>query len=187
MERGRRHLQTAREELPERLSTGFERASKAALEQAGNLKRHYDFLVAAHDFQAKYEQVLSRAPELTERGRQFIARLDLAEKSERLRLTSANVLIWVARRLIDLLAHFLAGLQILYGALSRTTLWAFAEAMVAPTPVRGRQTSAFPSFQMALAASGLSEEREPAVALPVKLAVQASKAKSAPKRAAQPA
>jgi hypothetical protein len=184
MERGRRHLQTAREELPQRLSTGFERASKTALEHAGNLKRHYDFLVAAHDFQAKYERVLSRAPELTERGRQFIARLDLAEKSERLRLTSANVLIWVARRLIDVLAHFIAGLQILYGALSRTTLWAFAEAMVAPTPVRGRQTSAFPSFQMALAASGLSEEREPAVAPPVKPAVQASKAKSASKRAA---
>jgi hypothetical protein len=184
MERGRWHLQTAREELPQRLSTGFERASRTALEQAGNLKRHYDFLVAAHDFQAKYERVLARAPELTERGRQFIARLDLAEKSERLRLTSANVLIWVARRLIDLLAHFLAGLQILYGALSRTTLWAFAAAMVAPTPVRGRQTSAFPSFQMALAASGLSEEREPGVTPPVKPAVQASKAKSASKRAA---
>ncbi|HEY7644861.1 MAG TPA: hypothetical protein VH858_07475 [Hyphomicrobiales bacterium] len=178
MERGRRHLQTAREELPQRLSTGFERASKTALEHAGNLKRHYDFLVAAHDFQAKYERVLSRAPELTERGRQFIARLDLAERSERLRLTSANVLIWLARRLIDVLAHFIAGLQILYGALSRTTLWAFAEAMVAPTPMRGRQTSAFPSFQMALAASGLSEEREPAVAPPVKAAVQAAKAKS---------
>ena len=184
MERGRRHLQTAREELPQRLSAGFERASTAALERAGNLKRHYDFLVAAHDFQAKYERVLSRAPELTERGRQFIARLDLAEKSERLRLTSANVLIWVARRLIDVLAHFIAGLQILYGALSRTTPWAFAEAMVAPTPVRGRQTSAFPSFQMALAASGLTEELEPAVAPPVKPAVQASKTKSASKRAA---
>ena len=184
MERGRRHLQTAREELPQRLSSGFERASTAARERAGNLKRHYDFLVAAHDFQAKYERVLSHAPELTERGRQFIARLDLAERSERLRLTSANVLIWVARRLIDVLAHFIAGLQILYGALSRTTPWAFAEAMVAPTPVRGRQRSAFPSFQMALAASGLNEEREPAVAPPAKPAVQASKAKSASKRAA---
>lgn len=184
MERGRRHLQTAREELPQRLSAGFERASTAALERAGNLKRHYDFLVAAHDFQAKYERVLSRAPELTERGRQFIARLDLAEKSERLRLTSANVLIWVARRLIDVLAHFIAGLQILYGALSRTTLWAFAEAMVAPTPVRGRQTSAFLSFQMALAASGMSEDREPIVAPLEKPAVQAPKAKSASKRAA---
>ena len=184
MERGRRHLQTAREELPQRLSAGFERASTAALERAGNLKRHYDFLVAAHDFQAKYERVLSRAPELTERGRQFIARLDLAERSERLRLTSANVLIWIARRLIDVLAHFIAGLQILYGALSRTTPWAFAEAMVVPMPVRGRQTSAFPSFQMALAASGLSEERELAVAPPAKPTVRAPKAKSASKRAA---
>ncbi|MGB0086950.1 MAG: hypothetical protein WBP94_16450, partial [Rhodomicrobiaceae bacterium] len=158
MARGRRHLQQAREELPQRLSAGFERASAAARDSAAGLHRHYDFLAAAHDFQAKYEQLLRRAPEITERGRQFIARLDLAERSERLRLTSANAMIWLARRLIDGLALAIASLQRLHAALSQTTPWAFVAMMLAPAPVRGRRTSAFRSYGMALAASGLAEQ-----------------------------
>jgi hypothetical protein len=184
MERSRRHLQTAREELPQRLSAGFERASAATRESAGHLRRHYDFLVAAHDFQARYERVLARAPELTERGRQFIARLELAEKSERLRLTSANVTIWVARRLVDVLAHFIAGLQIIFGALSRTTPYAFIAALFAPAPMRGRLTSAFPSYRMALTASGLHEERTALEVQPAPRPVEPTKAKSASKRTA---
>ena len=159
MERGVSELRRAREELPRRLVTGFERASDAARQSATGLRRHYDFLVTAHDFQAKYEQTLRRAPQLTERGRQFIARMELAERSERLRLTSANLLIWLARQLATGLAYFIAGLQQLHAVLSETPPGALAAALVAPTPMRGRDVPAFRSFQMALGASGLSEQR----------------------------
>ena len=177
MARGRRHLQQAREDLPQRLSAGFERASAAARDSAAGLHRHYDFLAAAHDFQAKYEQLLRRAPEITERGRQFIARLDLAERSERLRLTSANAMIWLARRLIDGLALAIAGLQRLHAALSQTTPWAFAAMVLAPAPVRGRRTSAFRSYGMALAASGLAERPRPIAAAGPSARARASRQK----------
>ncbi len=159
MERGVGELRRAQEELPRRLVTGFERASATARQSASGLRQHYDFLVTAHDFQAKYEQALRRAPQITERGRQFIARLELAERSERLRLTSANVLIWLARQLATGLAHFIAGLQTMQAALSETPPGALAALLVAPTPVRGRHLPAFRSYQMALGASGLSEQR----------------------------
>jgi hypothetical protein len=166
MERGVSELRRAREELPQRLVTGFERASDAARQSASGLRRHYDFLVAAHDFQAKYEQTLRRAPQITERGRQFIARLELAEHSERLRLTSANFLIWLTRQLATGLAHFIAGLQQLHSVLIETPPGALAAALVAPTPMRGRHLPAFRSYRMALGVSGLSEPRPtlPAVA-----------------------
>jgi hypothetical protein len=161
MERGVSELRRAREELPQRLVTGFERASDAARQSASGLRRHYDFLVAAHDFQEKYEQTLRRAPQITERGRQFIARLELAEHSERLRLTSANFVIWLTRQLATGLAHFIAGLQGLHAVLSETPPGVLAAALVAPTPVRGRHRPAFRSYQMALGASGLTEPRAP--------------------------
>jgi hypothetical protein len=159
MERGVDELRRAREELPQRLVTGFERASGAARQSASGLRRHYDFLVAAHDFQAKYEQALRRAPRITERGRQFIARLELAERSERLRLTSANLLIWLTRQLATGLAYGIAGLQRLHAELSDTPPGALAAAVVAPTRMRGRHLPAFRSYRMALGASGLTEPR----------------------------
>jgi hypothetical protein len=159
MERGVSELRRAREELPQRLVTGFERASDAARQSASGLRRHYDFLVAAHDFQAKYEQTLRRAPQITERGRQFIARLELAEHSERLRLTSANFLIWLTRQLATGLAYFIAGLQQLHTVLSETPPGILAAALVAPTPIRGRHLPAFRSYRMALGISGLTEPR----------------------------
>lgn len=161
MERGVSELRRAREELPRRLVTGFERASGAARQSASGLRRHYDFLVAAHDFQAKYEQTLRRAPQITERGRQFIARLELAEHSERLRLTSANFLIWLTRQLATGLAYFIAGLRQLHAVLSETPPGVLAAALVAPTPMRGRHLPAFRSYRMALGMSGLMEARPP--------------------------
>jgi hypothetical protein len=159
MERGVSELRRAREELPQRLVTGLERASGAARQSASGLRRHYDFLVAAHDFQAKYELALRRTPRITERGRQFIARLELAERSERLRLTWANLLIWLTRRLATGLAYGIAGLQRLHAELSDTPPGALAAAVVAPTQVRGRHPPAFRSYRMALGASGLTEPR----------------------------
>ncbi len=155
--RGASTLRQARDDWPQRLSAGFERASGAARDSATAVRRHYDFLVAAYDFQSKYEQLLQRTPEMTERGRQFIARLELAERSERLRLTSTNAAIWLARRLLSGLAHLIAAGQRLHGALRRTAPWAFAAAIIAPAPISGRRTSSFRSYRMALAAGGMSE------------------------------
>jgi hypothetical protein len=155
--RGTSRLQQARQDWPERLSAGFERASHTARGSGAALRQHYDFLVTAYDFQTKYGDVLRRAPELTERGRQFVARLELAEKSERLRLTSANATIWLARRLLDGSAHGLAAVQRIAAWIGQTTLWGMVAALLAPVPPRGRETPAFRSYAMALAASGLSE------------------------------
>ena len=157
MARGASRLREAREDWPQRLSGGFEHVSAAARESTTAIRRHYDFLVAAHDFQAKYERLVRAAPEITERGRQFIARLELAERSERLRLTSANAAIWLARGLLSGLAHLLAGIARLLTALRETAPWGLAAALLRPAPLAGRRRSTLRSYSMALAAGGLSE------------------------------
>jgi hypothetical protein len=116
MTRGLSELRRAREELPRRVVTGLEKTSTAARQSAVSLKGHYDFLVAAYDVQAKYEELLRKAPVATERGKQFIARLELAEKSERLKLTVSDA---AKRFAVRALAHLIAGLQRLQGALER--------------------------------------------------------------------
>jgi hypothetical protein len=115
--RGLGELTRARQELPQRVVLGLDKASSTARQGAASVKGHYDFLVRAYDFQAKYEEVLRKAPELTERGKQFIARLELAEKSERLKLTSATVRDAARRMLVRGLGHAIAGLQRLQIAL----------------------------------------------------------------------
>jgi hypothetical protein len=179
--RGASRLQQARQDWPERLSSGFERASHAARGSGAALRQHYDFLVTAYDFQTKYEDVLRRAPEVTERGRQFIARLELAEKSERLRLTSANATIWMARRLLDRSAHALAALQNAAVWLSETPVGTMAAALLAPVPAKGRETPAFHSYAMALAASGLSEAPRRTMPLALREAKGLGKGKTAVK------
>ncbi len=111
MARGIGGLTRAREELPQRIVAGLDRASQATRQSAASVKRHYDFLTAAYDFQAKYEEMLRKAPVLTERGKQFVARIELAERSERLKLTSATLRDGAKRGLVRGLAHIIAGLQ----------------------------------------------------------------------------
>ena len=115
--RGLGELAHARAALPQRVKAGLDRASSAARQSAAGIKAHYDFLSAAHDFQAKYEDMLRKRPELTERGRQFIARLELAETSERLKLTSVTAADAAKRTAVRSLAHIIAGLQTLQRAL----------------------------------------------------------------------
>jgi hypothetical protein len=116
MTRGLSELRRAREELPKRVVTGLEKTSAAARQSAVSVKGHYDFLVQAYDVQAKYEELLRKAPEATERGKQFIARLELAEKSERLKLTVSDA---AKRFAVQALAHLIAGLQRLQIALEK--------------------------------------------------------------------
>lgn len=156
---GTARMRQISEDWPQRLSDGFQRTSEAARGNVSALRQHYDFLVAAHDFKGKYQTLIQRAPELSERGRQFVARLELAERSERLRLTSANAAVWTARKTVDGLAYLIAFLRRVHEAMQETVIWSVAEAALAPAPVRGRRIPAFKSYHRALAASGLSEVR----------------------------
>ncbi|HKJ60503.1 MAG TPA: hypothetical protein VKA94_00705 [Hyphomicrobiales bacterium] len=170
--RGTDRMRQIGEDWPQRLSDGFQRATEAARENASTLRQHYDFLAAAHDFKGKYQNLIQRAPELSDRSRQFISRLELAERSERLRLTSANAAIWTLRKAVDGLAHTIALLRTLHASLRGTAPYALALAAIAPTPVRGRRIPAFRSYRRALAANRL---REP-VSRPVLLVADAPKA-----------
>lgn len=140
---GAAELQRAREELPQRVTAGVGKASEAARQGAAALQRHYQFLMVAHDVQAKYEELLSRRPDITERGRQFFARLELAAQAERLRLTSASVWDWLKRRLVSGLAHLIAGLQRLKDWLDEVN--AEVERRAAEAAKNGRQALPAPS------------------------------------------
>lgn len=111
MTRGVEELRRARQELPARLAHVMEQASAGARQSAVSLRSHYAFLSAAYNFQAKYEELLRKTPDLTGRGKQFVARLELAEKSERLKLTSATLRDAAKRLSVRGLAHMIAGLQ----------------------------------------------------------------------------
>ncbi len=108
--RGVAELRRAREELPGRIAAALERTSAITRQHTAGLRRHYQFLKEAHDLQARYEQLLAKRPDATERGRQFIARLELAARSERLRLTSASYMAWGRRQVARGLAQMLAAL-----------------------------------------------------------------------------
>ncbi|MEJ2124904.1 MAG: hypothetical protein P8Y47_08880, partial [Alphaproteobacteria bacterium] len=116
--RGVYELRRARETLPGRIAEGAGKASAAARQGAAAarhganvLHRHYTFLVAAHNIQARYERLLSSRAEVTERGRQFLTRLEAAARSERLRLNWSNVVGWLKRQIVRGLAYFIAALE----------------------------------------------------------------------------
>ncbi len=101
----------ARDTLPQQLAHSFDRAAALARKGGQSIAAHRDFLLKAYDLQAKYQEILVRAPELSERGRQFIARLELAKRSEQLRERSRGVLKDAKRLLVRALAHLIALLQ----------------------------------------------------------------------------
>lgn len=107
---GMAELRRAREALPERIGAGAAGASALARRSAVQLRRHYEFLVTAHDLQARYAQGVRKGSEMTEHARQFIARLDLAARSERLRLTSASAFEWARRHIVLWVARAIAAL-----------------------------------------------------------------------------
>lgn len=104
-------LRRARKEFPERFSRGLERATGLARETARDLSRHYDFLIAAHKLRTRYEAMLRRAPELSEKGRQFIARLELERRSEQFRLRSAGLRRRSKRWLVRVLGAIIVWLE----------------------------------------------------------------------------
>ncbi len=79
--------------------------------EAGELGLHYDFLVKAHSLRQRYADMLRRAPELTETGKQFIGRLELEKRSERLRLGTAKLRRRARLELVRFLTVLIAALE----------------------------------------------------------------------------
>jgi hypothetical protein len=104
-------LRRERAGLPGHFASAFERAGGLAREGGGGLKRHYEFLIEAQELRARYAELLARAPILTEKGRQFLARLELERRAELFRETSGGVSNWARRRLVVGIAYLIAGLQ----------------------------------------------------------------------------
>ena len=120
----------AGDRFPDRLSQGVKRAADMARDardrageatarareralglEAGELGVHYDFLVKAHALRQRYADVLRRAPELSDTGRQFIARLELEKRSERLRLGTAKLRRRARLELVRFLSMLIAALE----------------------------------------------------------------------------
>ncbi|MDZ4790904.1 MAG: hypothetical protein SGJ17_06785 [Hyphomicrobiales bacterium] len=103
-------LRRARGEFPGLVNASMEKAAALARNGRESIVAHQHLLAKAYDLQAKYQEVLQRAPELTDRGRQFIARLELTKRSEQLRETSKGMLDDGRRLAVRGLAHLIAGL-----------------------------------------------------------------------------
>jgi hypothetical protein len=111
-------LRKARGELPGQFATAFERAGGLSRKGGGALKRHYEFLLEAQELRARYAELLSRAPVMTEKGKQFLARLELERRAEEFREASGGVSDWVRRRVVIGIAHVISGLQFVQAKVS---------------------------------------------------------------------
>jgi hypothetical protein len=104
-------LRRARTDMPSQFATAFERAGGLARQGGQGLKRHYEFVIEAQELRTRYAELLSRAPDLSEKGKQFLARLELERRGERFRETSGNLLDAARQGLVVGIAYLIAGLQ----------------------------------------------------------------------------
>ncbi len=104
-------LRKVRGDLPGQFASAFERAGGLARKGGDGLKRHYEFLLEAQELRARYAELLARAPIVTEKGKQFLARLELERRAEQVRETSGGVSDWARRKLVLGIAHLIRGLQ----------------------------------------------------------------------------
>lgn len=104
-------LRKARCELPGQFANAFERAGGLARKGGVGLKRHYEFVLEAQELRARYAELLARAPLVSEKGRQFLARLELERRAEQFRETSGGVADWARRGIVAAIAYLIRGLQ----------------------------------------------------------------------------
>jgi hypothetical protein len=104
-------LRKARGDLPGQFANAFERAGGLARKGGDGLKRHYEFLLEAQELRARYAELLARAPILTEKGKQFLSRLELEKRAEQFRDSSGGAADWARQRLVIAIAHLIRGLQ----------------------------------------------------------------------------
>ena len=104
-------LRRARSRMPGQFAAAFERAGGLARQGGQALKRHYEFVLETQELRARYAELLARAPVLTEKGKQFLVRLELERRAEQLLETSGSVSDWARQRLVGGIAYLIAGLQ----------------------------------------------------------------------------
>jgi len=139
-------LRKARGDLPSQFANAFERAGGLARKGGDGLKRHYEFVLEAQELRARYAELLARAPILTEKGKQFLARLELEKHAEQFRESSGDAADWARQRFVMAIAHLIRGLQ-------------YIQAKI--TPQQNKQLAVLDSAEepvRAPAESGASEE-----------------------------
>jgi hypothetical protein len=104
-------LRRNRHDLPEQFAAAFERAGGLARKGGEGLRRHYEFLLEAREVRARYAEFLALAPGLTDKGRQFLARLELEKRAEQFRQSSEGVSDWTRQKIVVGIAYLIAGLQ----------------------------------------------------------------------------
>ncbi len=104
-------LRKARGDLPGQFANAFERAGGLARKGGDGLKRHYEFVLEAQELRARYAELLARAPILTEKGKQFLARLELEKRAEQFRETSGDAADWARQKVVVAIAYLIRGLQ----------------------------------------------------------------------------
>jgi hypothetical protein len=140
-------LRRVRGDLPEQFATAFERAGGVARKGGENLKRHYEFVLEAQELRARYAELLAHAPEVTEKGKQFLARLELEKRAEQFRSSSGDAVDWARQQLVVGIAHLIAGLQ-------------YAQAKI--TPLENKQLVVRPAeFQIDRAPPAAEPEEAP--------------------------
>ncbi len=104
-------LRRARTTMPGQFASAFERAGGLARQGGQSLKRHYEFVLEAQELRARYAELLARAPEISEKGKQFLARLELERRAEQFRDTSNSAIHWTRQAVVVGIAYLIAGLQ----------------------------------------------------------------------------
>jgi hypothetical protein len=129
-------LRKARGDLPSQFANAFERAGGLARIGGDGLKRHYEFLLEAQELRARYAELLARAPILTEKGKQFFARLELEKRAEQFCESSGDAADWARQSLVMAIAYLIRGLQHVQAKITPPQNKQLAVLATAEEPVR---------------------------------------------------
>ncbi|MBT3069638.1 hypothetical protein KKP04_01970 [Rhodomicrobium sp. Az07] len=151
-------LRRARTDLPEQFASAFERAGGLARKGGEGLKRHYEFVLEAQELRARYAELLARAPHVSEKGRQFLARLELERRAEQVRETSGGASDWLRQRIVIGIALLIRALQYVQAKITPQK-----NKQLAVYPATGEPASARPG---AAAAPGAAQEPLRALLMP---------------------
>jgi len=129
-------LRKARGDLPSQFADAFERAGGLARKGGDGLKRHYEFVLEAQELRARYAELLARAPILTEKGKQFLARLELEKRAEQLRESSGDAADWTRQMVVMAIAYLIRSLQYIQAKITPQQNKQLAVVASAEEPVR---------------------------------------------------
>jgi hypothetical protein len=147
-------LRRARTDLPGQFASAFERAGGIARKGGEGLKRHYEFVLEAQELRARYAELLARAPHVSEKGRQFLARLELERRAEQFRETSGGASDWLRQHVVIGVELLIRGLQYIQTKVTpqkkKQLTVRRSVAELAPTPAEAAAPEAAPEPLRAL-------------------------------------